>query len=209
MTPPPIDDIENDATSRSDTGPNLLTMDAEPANVTWFRAQDLDRTGALSLQELTYAHTGNNWYNHRYRVAMDRWISEADLNNDRVVDMTEYLKLHEKHPWYSEQLSFLLVNTDNNKYLTKAELLEASKISDDISALNFSSQQLENLVEGLLGIGDKNGDKRITFDEYVHMSHDVFVNNFAPRNLKRVLRNWNIYTMFFSRLWHTLYPAAL
>ena len=67
--------------------------------------------------------------------------------------------------------------------------MEASKVSDDISALNFSSSQLDNLVDGLIGIGDKNGDKRITFDEYVRMSHDVFVNNFAPRNLKRVLRN--------------------
>ena len=74
--------------------------------------------------------------------------------------------------------------------MTKDELLEASKVSDDISALNFSKHQLENLVDGLIGIGDKNGDFRITFDEYVQMSHDVFVNNFAPRNLKRVLRSW-------------------
>ena len=86
--------------------------------------------------------------------------------------------------------------------------MEASKVSEDISSLNFSSRQLENLVDGLIGIGntsqdkyhlhiqylmyfvigDKNGDKRITFDEYVHMSHDVFVANFAPRTLKRVMR---------------------
>ena len=46
-------------------------------------------------------------------------------------------RLHEKHPWYTEQLSFLLLNTDNNKFLTKDELLEACKISDDISVLNF------------------------------------------------------------------------
>ena len=97
-------------------------------------------------------------------------------------------RLHEKHPWYSEQMAFLLVNTDNNAYLTKEELMEASKVSDDISSLNFSSRQLENLVDGLIGIGDKNGDKKITFEEYVHMSHDVFVDNFAPRTLKRVLR---------------------
>jgi Ca2+-binding EF-hand superfamily protein len=85
-------------------------------------------------------------------------------------------------------LAFLLVNTDNNGYLTKDELMEASKVSEDISALNFSQRQLENLVDGLIGIGDRNGDKRITFEEYVHMSHDVFVDNFAPRNIKRVLR---------------------
>ena len=97
-------------------------------------------------------------------------------------------RLHEKHPWYSEQLTFLLVNTDNNKYLTKDELLEATKISEDFSVLSFSSDKLENWVDALIGIGDKNGDKRITFDEYVHMSHDAFVNNIAPRTLKRVLR---------------------
>ena len=101
-----------------------------------------------------------------------------------------FFRLHQKHPWYSEQLTFMLINTDNNKFLTKDELLEASKISDDISALNFSSNQLENLVNGLIGIGDKNGDKRITFDEYVNMSHDVFINNFAPRNLRLVLRHY-------------------
>ena len=99
-------------------------------------------------------------------------------------------RLHEKHPWYSEQLTFLLVNTDNNKYLTKDELLEATKISEDFSVLSFSSDKLENWVDALIGIGDKNGDKRITFDEYVHMSRDVFVNNFAPRNLRSVLRNY-------------------
>ena len=42
--------------------------------------------------------------------------------------------------------------------------MEASKVSEDISILNFSPRQLENLVDGLMGIGDKNGDKKITFD---------------------------------------------
>jgi len=181
--------LDNDQTSRSDTISDNL-IDPEPANVTWFRSMDLDNTGRLSLQELTYQHQFQNWFNRRFTTAMDRLISEADLNNDRVIDMAEYLKLHEKHPWYTEQLSFLLLNTDNNKFLTKDELLEACKISDDISVLNFSTTQIEQLVEGLIGIGDNNGDKRITFDEYVHMSHDVFVNNFAPRNLRRVFRNY-------------------
>jgi len=180
---------ENDATSRADTIDENL-IDPEPANVTWFRSKDLDRTNALSLQELTYQHQHHNWFNQRFRLAMDRLISEADLNNDRVIQLTEYLKLHEKHPWYSEQLTFLLVNTDNNKYLTKDELLEATKISEDFSVLSFSSDKLENWVDALIGIGDKNGDKRITFDEYVHMSRDVFVNNFAPKNLRSVLRNY-------------------
>ena len=63
----------------------------------------------------------------------------------------------------------------------------------------FSTTQIEQLVEGLIGIGDKNGDKRITFDEYVHMSHDVFVNNFAPRNLRRVFRNyWSLNAQFIQ-----------
>ena len=85
------DNAENDPTSRSDSiDPNA--MDPEPANVTWFRDRDLDNTGALSLQELTYEHHGNTWYDFRYRTAMDRLISEADLNNDRVVDMSEFLK---------------------------------------------------------------------------------------------------------------------
>ena len=82
---------ENDATSRSDSI-NYGELDAEPANVTWFRDKDLDNTGALSLQELIYMHGTNNWYNYRFRTAMDRLISEADLNNDRVIDMPEYLK---------------------------------------------------------------------------------------------------------------------
>ena len=71
--------------------PYLLT-DPEPANVTWFRSMDLDNTGRLSLQELTYQHQFQNWFNRRFTTAMDRLISEADLNNDRVIDMAEYLK---------------------------------------------------------------------------------------------------------------------
>ena len=66
-----------------------------------------------------------------------------------------YFRLHEKHPWYSEQLTFLLVNTDNNRYLTKDEFFEAAKVSPDMQALNFSYKQLENLVDGLIAIGDQ------------------------------------------------------
>ena len=66
-----------------------------------------------------------------------------------------YFRLHEKHPWYSEQLTFLLVNTDNNGYLTKDEFFEAAKVSPDMQALNFSYKQLENLVDGLIAIGDQ------------------------------------------------------
>ena len=84
--------FDKDAISRSDNIAPIPSMDPEPANVTWFRSKDLDKTGALSLQELTFSHHINHWFNHRYRVAMDRFISEADLNNDRVVDMSEYLK---------------------------------------------------------------------------------------------------------------------
>ena len=66
-----------------------------------------------------------------------------------------YFRLHEKHPWYSEQLTFLLVNTDNNGFLTKDEFFEAAKVSPDMQALNFSYKQLENLVDGLIAIGDQ------------------------------------------------------
>jgi hypothetical protein len=52
----------------------------------------------------------------------------------------------------------------------------------------FNQKQLENLVDGILAIGDKNGDKRITFDEYVLMAADTFVVNFAPNNLKKLFR---------------------
>ena len=114
------------------------------------------------------------------------FLNFPNFSNFQVFDF--FYRLHQRHPWYAEQVSFVLVNTDNNKYLTKEELMEASKVSEDISILNFSPRQLENLVDGLMGIGDKNGDRKITFDEYVHMSHDVFVNNFAPKNLKRVMR---------------------
>ena len=72
-----------------------------------------------------------------------------------VVSKLSYFRLHEKHPWYSEQLTFLLVNTDNNGYLTKDEFFEAAKVSPDMQALNFSYKQLENLVDGLIAIGDQ------------------------------------------------------
>ena len=49
-----------------------------------------------------------------------------------------FCRLHQKFPWYPEQLSFLLVNTDNNGYLSKQELMEASKASSDMVALQVS-----------------------------------------------------------------------
>ena len=74
-----------------------------------------------------------------------------------------FSRIHERFPWYTEQLSFLLVNIDNNAFLSREELLEASKVSPDMQLLNFTYKQLENLVDGLLDIGDKDGDKRLSF----------------------------------------------
>ena len=86
------DENENDPTSRSDNI-NQNLIDPEPANVTWFRTMDLDNTGALSKTELLAYHShANNWYNKRYRTAVERLVLEADLNNDRVMDEQEYLK---------------------------------------------------------------------------------------------------------------------
>ena len=55
-------------------------LEPQPANVTWFRAKDMDSSGWLSLNELTYYHQLPNWFNFRYAEAMDRLIKEADLN---------------------------------------------------------------------------------------------------------------------------------
>jgi hypothetical protein len=30
---------------------------------------------------------------------MDKLLLEADLNRDRSVDLAEFIKLHETHPW--------------------------------------------------------------------------------------------------------------
>ena len=112
----------------------------------------------------------------------------ADLNRNQAMDMNEYIKLHEKHPWFAEKLAFMLVNTDNNGFLSRDEIFQASKISPDMRHLNFSHGQLENLVDGLLAIGDKDKDGKVTLDEYIVMSNDVFVDNFAPSSLKRLLK---------------------
>ena len=60
-------------------------------------------------------------------------------------------------------LWFFMVNIDNNAFLSHEELLEASKVLPDMQLLNFTYKQLENLVDGLLAIGDKDGDKRLSF----------------------------------------------
>ena len=40
----------------------------------------------------------------------------------------------------------------------------------------------------MMAVGDRDRDGRVTFDEYVAMSRDVFVDNFAPNVFKRVMR---------------------
>ena len=59
------------------------------------------------------------------------------------------------------------MNTDNNAVLSRRELLEASRISPDMHTLNVDQKQLENLVDGLMAVGDRNRDGRVTFEEYV------------------------------------------
>ena len=55
----------------------------------------------------------------------------------------------------------MLMNTDNNRFLTRGELIEASRISPDLYALNFNDIQLENVVDGLLSTGDVDTDGKI------------------------------------------------
>ncbi len=81
----------------------------------------------------------------------------------------------------------MLMNTDSNRHLSRPELVEASRISPDLHALNFDQNQLENVVDGLLSTGDSNGDGKLSFEEYVAMTRDVFVDNFAPNVFKRVM----------------------
>ena len=83
-------DDDDDPTSRSDSA--VSSDDAQPANVTWFRSMDRDNSGSLNMAEMMVYHETSSWFNHRFRTAIDRLISEADLNNDRAVDMNEYLK---------------------------------------------------------------------------------------------------------------------
>jgi len=176
---------------RSDTvggAASLPVPDPDATNITWFRATDFDRSGGLSRSELIAGHNTDSWYDQRFRIAAETLIQEADQDGNRIIDLNEFVRLHERQPWYSEQLSFLLVNIDNNGYLSREELLEAAKVSPDMQLLNFSFRQLENLVDGLLAIGDKDLNGRLSFAEFVDMSNDVFVINFAPSSLKRIFK---------------------
>lgn len=180
----PIQTKPDDAEQRSVVG-----FEPDSPNISWFFDKDLDQSGSLSDSELWIRYTEHNWYNQRYQNAIEKLILEADTNFDRLIDMEEYIKLHETHPWFSEQITFMLMNTDNNDHLSRQELLEASKISPDMHNLGFNQKQLENLIDGLAKIGDKNKDDKITFEEYVSMSRDVFVDNFAPNVFKRIMKN--------------------
>lgn len=96
--------------------------------------------------------------------------------------------MHELHPWYLEQVTFLVINTDGNEHLTKNELVEASLVSPDLAHLSLSTQQIENLSDGVIAVMDQNKDQRISFPEYALMCHHAFVQSFAPKNLKPLFK---------------------
>lgn len=171
------------------TSNEISSSAAEPdsPNIRWFFEKDTDHSGSLTMSELWIRYTENDWYNQRYQTAMDTLMLEADVNGDRAIDMDEYIRLHSNHPWYAEQITFMLMNTDNNHFLTRGEIIEASRISPDLYALNFNDNQIENVVDGLLSAGDVNADGKISFEEYVAMTRDVFIDNFAPSIFKRVM----------------------
>ena len=54
--------------------------------------QDYDLSGFLSLEELLVNHQERNWFNQRYRTVMERLLAEADLNNDKAMDMNEFIR---------------------------------------------------------------------------------------------------------------------
>ena len=86
---------ENDPTSRSDNLLVVNSIEPEPANMTWFHSKDTHQTRALSLQELTddaCPTRSQHWFDIRFCIAMGMLLNEADLNNDSVMDITEYLK---------------------------------------------------------------------------------------------------------------------
>jgi hypothetical protein len=61
-------------------------------NISWFFDKDQDQSGTLTLSELWVKYAENNWYNQRYQKAIETLIQEADLNRDRGIDMSEYIK---------------------------------------------------------------------------------------------------------------------
>ena len=49
---------------------------------------------------------------------MGTLILEADMNVNRPINMEEFILLpHSRHPWYAEQITFMLMNTDNTYFL--------------------------------------------------------------------------------------------
>ena len=44
------------------------------------------------MEELLVNHQERNWFNQRYRTVMERLLAEADLNNDKAMDMNEFIR---------------------------------------------------------------------------------------------------------------------
>ena len=99
---------------------------------------------------------------------MEALILEADVNSIPAIDVDKFLLLHSRYPLYAEQITFMLMNTDNdtNNLLTRGELIEASRMSPDLNTLNFNNNQLVNILNGLLTTGDVDADGKICFEEY-------------------------------------------
>lgn len=72
--------------------PKAEFLEPRPANLTWFRLKDFDRSGGLSLAELMAGHQSQTWYDLRFRTAVEKIIQLSDENLDQMLDVGEYLR---------------------------------------------------------------------------------------------------------------------
>ncbi|CAH8655664.1 unnamed protein product [Dicrocoelium dendriticum] len=130
-----------------------------------FRIIDRDRGGTVSGQELgdLIRLVSSNCSETKTKILMRR----ADINGDGEIGFDEFVHLITAEPSSAEldseatREAFEVFDTDNDGYITKTELGHVLK--------SIGHECTDQEVEELLSEADRDGDGRVTYEEFEAM----------------------------------------
>ncbi|XP_050617478.1 calcineurin subunit B type 2 [Macaca thibetana thibetana] len=134
-----------------------------------FRKLDLDKSGSLSVEEFM------SLPELRHNPLVQRVIDVFDTNDDGEVDFKEFILGTSQFSVKGDEeqklrFAFSIYDMDKDGYISNGELFQVLKM---MVGNNLPDWQLQQLVDKTILILDKDGDGKISFEEFSAVVRDL------------------------------------
>eukprot|EP01129_Flabellula_baltica_P017135 TRINITY_DN9404_c0_g1_i1.p1 TRINITY_DN9404_c0_g1~~TRINITY_DN9404_c0_g1_i1.p1 ORF type:complete len:180 (-),score=60.50 TRINITY_DN9404_c0_g1_i1:43-582(-) len=133
-----------------------------------FKKLDVDGSGTLTIDEFMKIP------DLAMNPLLERILQIFDENKDNAIQFTEFITALSTFSKGDEtaklRFAFRVYDIDNDGYISNGELFQVLKM---MVGNNLNDIQLQQIVDKTIIEGDKDGDGRISFDEFLAMVGNV------------------------------------